>query len=79
MLEVEVGVEKEGVVKWFNKKKGYGFIETIDGDYFAHWTNIEGEADEDGYKVLKIGSKVRFVVMKGNNGKLKAGSITEIE
>ncbi len=41
----------DGTVKWFNTKKGFGFINGDDGDdYFVHYTSIDGEAsinDED--------------------------------
>lgn len=48
-----------GTVKWFNEKKGYGFI-TIDppigGDVFVHYSGIKGE----GYRSLKQGDRVEF-------------------
>lgn len=47
----------EGVVKWFDPRKGYGFIIGPDGqDIFVHYTKIEGE----GYRVLKDGSTVEY-------------------
>jgi CspA family cold shock protein len=49
----------EGQVKWFNEKKGYGFIQQEDGkDLFVHYTAIQG----DGFKSLKEGQKVRFEI-----------------
>ncbi|MCX5918682.1 MAG: cold-shock protein [Deltaproteobacteria bacterium] len=49
----------EGSVKWFNEKKGYGFIQQENGqDLFVHYTAIQG----DGFKTLAEGQKVRFEV-----------------
>lgn len=46
-----------GVVKWFDPRKGYGFIVGPDGqDIFAHYTVIEG----DGFRALRDGSKVTY-------------------
>jgi CspA family cold shock protein len=59
-----------GVVKWFNRSKGYGFIKPDDGskDVFVHFSAIVGE----GVKDLKEGEKVQFEVVlnqKGPNAK----------
>ena len=44
----------EGKVKWFNPRKGYGFIATDDGrDIFVHFSSISS----DGFKNLKEGDK----------------------
>jgi len=49
----------EGQVKWFNEKKGYGFIQQENGqDLFVHYTAIQG----DGFKTLAEGQKVSFEV-----------------
>ncbi len=49
----------EGQVKWFNEKKGYGFIQQENGqDLFVHYTAIQSE----GFKTLTEGQKVRFEV-----------------
>lgn len=49
--------EVEGEVKWFDPKKGFGFIIGPDGqDVFVHYTKIEGE----GFRVLKDGSTVNY-------------------
>ena len=55
----------EGRVKWFNDKKGYGFI-TADGgkELFVHHTSIEGQ----GFKTLEEGERVSFDEEKGNKG-----------
>lgn len=56
----------QGTVKWFNDKKGFGFIVSTDTgkDVFVHHTAIEGE----GYKSLKEGDKVQFEIVKGPKG-----------
>ncbi len=49
----------EGRVKWFNDKKGFGFIETDEqGDVFVHYSNIQ----EDGFRSLKELERVSFEV-----------------
>jgi CspA family cold shock protein len=54
-----------GTVKWFNEKKGFGFI-TEDGgnDVFVHYSAIKG----DGFKTLVEGDKVTFEVTTGPKG-----------
>jgi len=55
----------EGTVKWFNDRKGYGFIEQEDGpDVFVHHSGI----DATGFKSLKEGDRVTFEVEDGNKG-----------
>ncbi|MEN6485319.1 MAG: cold-shock protein [Syntrophobacteraceae bacterium] len=55
----------EGRVKWFNDKKGYGFIETENGqDVFVHFSSIEGS----GFKSLTEGQEVTFDVERGAKG-----------
>ena len=55
----------EGRVKWFNDKKGYGFIETEDqGDVFLHYSAIDGE----GFRSVSEGEKVLFDVERGPKG-----------
>ena len=47
----------EGSVKWFNEKKGYGFIEKDEGgDVFVHFREIAG----DGFRTLEEGQRVQF-------------------
>ncbi len=55
----------EGTVKWFNQRKGYGFISTTDGqDIFVHYSNISGE----GFKSLVEGDAVSFDIVEGEKG-----------
>jgi CspA family cold shock protein len=54
-----------GIVKWFNDKKGFGFIEQEDGkDIFVHHTAI----NMAGFKTLNEGDHVSFDVEQGNKG-----------
>jgi CspA family cold shock protein len=56
---------QEGTVKWFNNKKGWGFIQKADGgDVFVHYSSIKG----DGYKSLAEGDRVRFEVEQVGKG-----------
>ncbi len=55
----------EGTVKWFDAKKGYGFIETEEqGDVFVHFSVIETE----GYRTLNEGEKVSIEIEQGQKG-----------
>ncbi len=54
-----------GTVKWFNDKKGFGFISQDNGeDVFVHQTSIESE----GFRTLAEGDKVEFEVIKDQKG-----------
>ncbi len=59
-------MEKEtGTVKWFNDKKGFGFIMRESGDdVFVHFSAITGE----GFKTLNEGDRVEFTVTQGQKG-----------
>lgn len=55
----------DGIVKWFNSTKGYGFISQEDGqDVFVHYTGIVGS----GFKSLNEGDRVTFEVQQGDKG-----------
>jgi len=63
----------EGTVKWFNDKKGYGFISQEGGnDIFVHYSAIQG----DGFRSLKEGDRVRFEVVQGPKG-LQAANVAK--
>ena len=54
-----------GRVKWFDEKKGFGFIETEEGkDCFVHFSEIQG----DGFKTLREGQAVEFEEGMGQKG-----------
>ena len=56
-----LGNMAQGTVKWFNQKKGFGFIEQEDGeDLFVHFSQVEGE--------IKDGDSVEFEVGEGPKG-----------
>ncbi|MBU1084666.1 MAG: cold-shock protein [Candidatus Omnitrophota bacterium] len=55
----------KGKVKWFNNKKGYGFIAPETGnDVFVHHSSIQGE----GFKTLEEGQDVEFEIKQGPKG-----------
>ena len=55
----------EGTVKWFNNKRGWGFIVKEDGeDIFVHYSAIKG----DGFKSLDEGQRVQFEIEEGDKG-----------
>ncbi len=65
---------EQGVVKWFNASKGFGFIKRESGeDVFVHFKAIVGS----GYKSLNEGDRVQFEVQKGPKG-LQASNVTVI-
>lgn len=56
---------QQGTVKWFNAKKGYGFIsDEVGNDVFVHFSAL----NMDGFKELKDGEKVEFEVTDGAKG-----------
>lgn len=66
---------EEGSVKWFNTKKGYGFITRDQGDdIFVHFRNIKGQ----GRRSLNDGQRVTYVVIEGDKG-LQADHVSPLE
>ncbi len=60
-----VRLKENGVVKWFNGAKGYGFIQRSTGeDVFVHFSAIQ----ENGYKTLNEGDAVEFECQQGPKG-----------
>ena len=56
---------QQGTVKWFNVKKGYGFLSDAEGnDVFVHYSALQ----MDGFKELKDGELVEFEVVDGEKG-----------
>lgn len=59
-------MKHEGVVKWFNESKGYGFIGPDEGgpDIFVHYSAIVA----DGFKTLREGQRVRYEIGESHKG-----------
>ena len=56
---------EQGKVKWFNAEKGFGFIDSSEGqDVFVHFSAIQSE----GFKTLEEGQDVSFEIVEGNRG-----------
>ncbi|WP_114417719.1 cold-shock protein [Marinospirillum perlucidum] len=65
---------EEGVVKWFNVNKGFGFIiRDVGGEVFVHFRSIRGT----GHRTLREGQKVRFAAVEGEKG-LQAEDVTVV-
>ncbi len=63
---------KKGTVKWFNAKKGFGFLSDEEGnDVFVHFSALV----MDGFKVLEEGDSVEFDVVEGDKGPQAANVI----
>ena len=64
----------KGTVKWFNAKKGFGFISDENGtDVFVHFSALQ----MDGFKVLDEGDEVEFEVIEGEKGP-QAANVTKL-
>ena len=67
-------MKEQGIVKWFNAGKGFGFIQRQTGeDVFVHFSAIQSE----GYRSLNEGQAVEFEVTKGPKG-LQAENVTSL-
>jgi len=63
----------QGTVKWFDNEKGYGFIESTNGeDVFVHFTGIQ----EEGFRSLDEGQVVEFDLVDGIRGP-QAANVTK--
>jgi len=65
----------QGIIKWFDNKKGFGFIAQDEGgqDVFVHFSAIGGE----GFKTLEEGDRVEFEVNQSDKG-LKAANVIKL-
>jgi CspA family cold shock protein len=75
LTEVLEQVAPEGTVKWFDNKKGYGFIEQDESgeDVFVHYSAVT----MDGFKTLQEGDRVAFEVSEGEKG-LRAVNVQRV-
>ena len=65
----------KGRVKWFDDKRGYGFITTEEGeDVYVHFTAIVS----DGYRTLKHNWRVEFEVITAEDGRIEARSVVAL-
>lgn len=64
-----------GTVKWFDVRKGFGFISDEEGmDYFVHFSEIQG----DGFKRLRDGQDVVFEAGEDDKGRLVAWTVEAV-
>lgn len=69
-------MELRGIVKWFDVRKGYGFITDEEGmDYFVHYSEIQGT----GFKRLRDGQKVSFLQGEDERGRCLARMVFVVE
>ncbi|KAA8735607.1 cold-shock protein [Acinetobacter qingfengensis] len=70
-----MSAREQGVVKWFNDTKGFGFIQRSNGeDVFVHFRAIQA----DGHRSLRDGQRVEFTVAQGQKG-LQAEEVRSVE
>lgn len=69
-------MEMRGTVKWFDVRRGYGFITDEEGmDYFVHYSEIQG----DGFKKLRGGQEVSFMPGEDEKGRCLARMVSVVE
>ena len=69
-------MEMTGKCKWFDKRKGFGFLSSQTGtDYFVHQTGILG----DGFRKLEEDQPVRYIVGEADDGRAIALNVTLLE
>ena len=68
-----------GCVKWFDTKKGYGFLTNLDSkeDVFIHYTSVT--TDDDIYKMLYEGEYVSYLSKKDDQGRLVTDKVTGVK
>ncbi len=67
-------MREQGIVKWFNNEKGYGFVSRDSGgDVFVHQSAIQAE----GFRSLNEGDKIEFEVERGPKG-LRAQNVVKV-
>lgn len=65
--------EMRGIVKWFDARRGYGFISDLDGvDCYVHYSDINME----GFRKLKTGQEVNFLLQEDEIGRRVAREVT---
>lgn len=67
----------KGTVKWFDARKGFGFITGEDGqDYFVHYSSI---VQENGFKKLRQNEQVEFEAGQDENGRSVARNVSVVQ
>lgn len=76
MAMTTAGELMRGIVKWFDVRKGFGFITDEDGvDWYVHFSNI----NMDGFKKLRPGQEVSFITEDDEHGRSAAKEVTILE